>query len=76
MKYMPKKYKLKGLRLAKSYFCPCSLRDFKVKLLAKNMYLGGLGINFACSKLRVNTTFRRKDDPLEISQMLYILMSR
>ena len=40
------------------------------------MYLGGLGINFACSKLRVNTTFRREDDPLEISQMLYILMIR
>ena len=73
---MPKKYKVKGLRLAKSYFCPCSSRDFKVKLLAKNMYLGGLGLNFACSKLRVNTTFRRKDDPLEISQMLYILMIR
>ena len=76
MKYMPKKYKLKGLRLAKSYFCPCSFRDFKVKLVAKDVYLGGLGINFACSKLRVNTTFRRKDDPLEISQMLYILMIR
>ena len=73
---MPKKYKVKGLRLAKSYFCPCSFRDFIVQLVAKDVYLGGLGINFACSKLRVNTTFRRKDDPLEISQKLYILMSR
>ena len=69
MKYMPKKCNSKRLSSSKTYLCPCSFRDFKVKLVAKDVYLGG-------SKLRVNTTFRREDDPLEISQMLYILMIR